>query len=653
MNAPRSSRLKGLFDKSPFAGGVAAGTSSRRVRMVQAQLPLLIVAVVVSYQLLLAQLEPQALAFWAQLLFYGINGPLVTYFVLGWIGLEVRERERAESDLRDLFLELSESHERLAAVQKVTRSVSEATDLSGVLETAIAGLTAAVGASAGAIALEGGVIRSVGLDALPLEVADLEPLRDAYGTLERPSGFAGAKSRLSLPLRWGERFIGAVHLYFTGMPRAESRELLEILVGELAVAIEAASIRTRDLLTLFEVDRSIRAESNLERLLEGVVSKIQERVKADSSAVYLSDEDGRLALAWGRDASGETVSSGAAQQGHQPAAQLEHSADLTSQHAAPLTLEYSSSASSLAQLAAQQRVPLMIGGLESQPVLQTADGETVRVLEVGDPVLSGARAVLALPMVSENEVIGVIVLADSSRDAFDLRELPLLGLLANQVTLAVRNARAYLYSEELAIFDERNRIAREIHDGIAQSLAFTAMKLDLAERILERDPERVRSELVSAKTTLREQIKEVRRSIFALRPLNLERLGFVETMRQYVKDFGEQNSVKSTLEIIGEPKLSPTNEAVMFRILQEALNNVAKHSRANKVSVNLKASASGTALNVIDDGVGFDPAQLTGIVSSVGGLGLQAMRERIEARGGEFEYVSSVGAGATVSASLP
>lgn len=658
MNAPRSSRLKGLFDKSPFASGVASSTSSRRVRMVQALLPLLIVAVVVSYQLLLAQLEPRSLAFWAQLLFYGINGPLVTYFVLGWIGLEVRERERAESDLRDLFQELSESHARLATVQKVTRSVSEATDLSGVLETAIVGLTEAVGASAGAIALEGGVIRSVGLDVLPLEVADLEPLRDAYETLERPSGFAGAKSRLSLPLRWGERFIGAVHLYFTGMPRTESRELLEILVGELAVAIEAASIRTRDLLTLFEVDRSIRAESNLERLLEGVVSRIQERVKADSSAVYLADEDGRLALAWGRDSSGETMRSGAALLEHQHATQLEEGAErthlpLTLEHGAPFTLEYGSSAGSLAQLAAQQRVPLMIGGLESQPVLQTADGETVRVLETGDPVLSGARAVLALPMVSENEVIGVIVLADSSRDAFDLRELPLLGLLANQVTLAVRNARAYLYSEELAIFDERNRIAREIHDGIAQSLAFTAMKLDLAERILERDPERVRSELVSAKTTLREQIKEVRRSIFALRPLNLERLGFLETMRQYVKDFGEQNSVKTTLEIVGDAKLSPTNEAVMFRILQEALNNIAKHSRANKVFVNLSANSSGTSLSVTDDGVGFDPAKLTGIVSSVGGLGLQQMRERIEARGGQFGYVSALGAGAKVSASLP
>ena len=623
----RTSVSRSLLDRLTFSHAEAPGATYRRVRVVQALLPLLIVAVVVSTELLIAQLVSRDTAFWVQLLFYGINGPLVTYFVLGWISQEVQIRERAERDLRGLYLELSESHARLGAVQKVTRNVSEATELGGVLEAAIQGLTEAVGASAGAIALEGGVVRSIGLEELPREVLDLEPVREATETLERPSGFPGAKSRLSLPLRWGERFIGAVHLYFAGMPRAESRELLEILVGELAVAIEAASIRTRDLLTLFEVDRSIRAESNLERLLEGVLSRIQERVRAERSAVYLSDEDGRLSLAWGRDASGETMRAG---------------------------MEHGWVVGSLARLAAQRREPLMVNDLESQPMLESPDGQPVRLLETDDPVLNGARAALALPMVSENEVIGVIVLADSSRDAFDERELPLMGLLANQVTLAVRNARAYLYSEELAIFDERNRIAREIHDGIAQSLAFTAMKLDLAERILDRDPERVRQELETAKITLREQIKEVRRSIFALRPLDLERLGFLETVRQYVKDFGEQNGVKTTVEISGEPKLSPTNEAVMFRILQEALNNIAKHSRAKQVIVQISVSLSSeTILTVTDDGVGFDPAKLTGVVSSVGGLGLAQMRERVEARGGRFEYLSQPNQGAKVTARLP
>jgi signal transduction histidine kinase len=622
----RTSLTRSLLDRLTFSHEEKPGALYRRVRLAQALLPLLIVAVVIAYQLLVVQLQSRSSAFWAELLFYGIIGPLVTFFVLGWIGIEVRERERAERDLRGLYLELSESHARLAAVQKVTRNVSEATELGGVLETAIQSLTEAVGATGGAIALEGGVVRSVGLDELPLEVLDLQPLREATDTLERPSGAAGAKNRLSLPLRWGDRFLGAVHLYFAGMPRAESKELLEILVGELAVAIEAASIRTRDLLTLFEVDRSIRAESNLERLLEGVLSRIQERVRAEASAVYLSDEDGRLSLAWGRDAHGETLRAG---------------------------LEHGWSVGNLALIAAERREPLLVGDLERQTTLETMQGEPVLIALPDDPVLNGARAALALPMISENELVGVIVLADTKANAFDARELPLLGLLANQVTLAVRNARAYLYSEELAIVDERSRIAREIHDGIAQSLAFTAMKLDLAERILERDPQRVKQEISDAKTTLREQIKEVRRSIFALRPLDLERLGFLETVRQYVKDFGEQNNVKTTLEISGDPKLSPANEAVMFRILQEGLNNVAKHSRAKHVGVNLTAASNGAKLEVTDDGVGFDPQKLTGVVSSVGGLGLQQMRERVEARGGRFEFNSSRGAGTKVVATLP
>jgi signal transduction histidine kinase len=152
---------------------------------------------------------------------------------------------------------------------------------------------------------------------------------------------------------------------------------------------------------------------------------------------------------------------------------------------------------------------------------------------------------------------------------------------------------------------------------------------------------------------LREQIKEVRRSIFALRPIDLERLGFLETIKGYVKDFGEQNRVQATLEIVGEPQLSPTNEAVMFRILQEALNNIAKHSKAKTVNVSLRVDSSGTRLGISDDGVGFDPQALTGVVSSVGGLGLQQMRERLQARGGQFEFRSSVGAGTRVTAVLP
>ena len=613
------------LEKIGLGASRVPGAVYRRVRMAQVVLPPLIVLVVVLFQLLVVRLDPERSSFWAELLFYGINGPLVTAFVMTWIAAEVRERERAETELRNLYTELSESHARLAAVQRVTRNVSEALDLESVLETAIISVSEAVGAKAGAIILESGVVRVFNLLELPREVTDLEPLRAASAVLDRPSSVAGVKSRLSSPLRFGERFLGALHLYFEGMPRSQSRELLEVLVGEVAVAVDAASLRTRDLLTLFEVDRSIRAESNLERLLENVLTRIRERVRAEASAVYLADEDGRLALTWGRDVAGRVVRSG-------------NELGLT---VGNLVLE-----------SAAQRLPLSVPDLQHQPMLDTKHG-LVQLYQPDDPVLGGSRAAIALPMLTESELVGVIVLGHSQENAFDTRELPLLNLLASQVTLAVRNARAYLYSEEIAIFDERSRIAREIHDGIAQSLAFTAMKLDLAGRLLEKDPKRVLSELETAKTTLREQIKEVRRSIFALRPLDLERLGFLETVRQYTKDFGEQNNLKTMLELHGEIRLSPTNEAVMFRILQEALNNIAKHSRAKNTVVTLQSNSSGAQLTVQDDGIGFDPSALTGRVTTAGGLGLAQMRERVELRGGQFEYSSRPQNGTRVTAVLP
>ncbi len=589
------------------------GALYRRVRLAQVFLPPLIALVVLVYQLYIVHLPTWGSAFWAELGFYGIIGPLVTYYSIGWIGVEVQEREKAERDLRGLYLELSESHRRLAAIQQVTKQVSEANDLASTLETAIKGLTAAVGATAGAIALESGIVRTVGMGEVstPLEVFDLEPVRSATATLERPSGWAGATNRLSVPLRWGDRFLGAVHAYFQGMPRAEAKELLEILVGELSAAIEATEHRTRDLLTVFEVDRSIRAESNLERLLEAVLGRIGARVNASAAAVYLADDGDRLTLAWGRDVRGERV------RGYE--------------------------AGRLALQVAHSRTPVLLDDLEAAPEF---DGSA-------DPVLEGARSAVGLPMLSDTELVGVIVLADERPNAFDPNERPLLGLLANQVTLAVRNARAYLYSEELAIVDERSRIAREIHDGIAQSLAFTALKLDLAGRLLGRDNERVKSELETAKNTLREQIREVRRSIFALRPIDLERLGFLEAVRFFVRDFGEQHGIRTELEQVGDPMLSPTNEAVAFRILQEALNNVAKHSKAKIARVTLRSDANGTVLTVQDDGEGFDPDALTGMVTSAGGLGLHQMRERVESRGGQFAFSSKRGAGTRVTANIP
>ena len=585
-----------------------------RVRLARIWLAPIVMVVVLAYQGLVVRPQLPETQMLFSLLFYGLAGPVAVYLVMTWISAEVLQREKTEIDLRRLYQELANSHARLAAVQDVTRRVSEASDLDDVLQAAVNGLVEAVGATGGAIILEGGLVRVTNLPIpAPPEVLDLEPLRTARGSLERPSGWDGASARLSAPLRWGDRFLGAVHAYFGPLPPQSARDLLEIIAGEVAAAIEAAEHRARDWVTLHEVDRSIRAETNLERLLTQVLNRMRARVPAPIAGVYLVDEHGRLLLTIGELAPGLPARVGMAGE--------------------------------FARQAGELRAPRLENDLlESFPT---------GAEDPADTLLEAARSVIGLPLVAESELVGVIVLANVQPGQFDARELPFLGLLASQATLAVRNARAYQYSEELAIMEERSRIAREIHDGVAQSLAFTALKLDLTGRLLTSDPAKVAGELAQASSTLREQIREVRRSVFALRPINLDRLGFLETMRRYVADFGEQNSVRTSLEIEGEPHLPSQDELALFRILQEALNNIAKHSGARHAWVSLSATASRVELSIRDDGKGFNVATLTGRVSTAGGLGLSQMRERLQSKGGVFEFSSSQGSGTRITASLP
>jgi signal transduction histidine kinase len=291
---------------------------------------------------------------------------------------------------------------------------------------------------------------------------------------------------------------------------------------------------------------------------------------------------------------------------------------------------------------AARREPVVLGRLE--PAARQKLG----------PLLRTANSVLALPLLADTRLLGVTVLVHPDADRFDAEVLPYLGLLASQVSLAVRNATAYLQSEELAITEERTRIAREIHDGVAQLLAFTALKLDLVTKLMEKDPRRAAAELDLARDTVRETIREIRRSIFALRPVDLERYGFLETVKRYVADFGQQNEVRVRTEVGEVDGLSPKSEGVLFRIFQEAMHNVAKHARATLVEVRLGTDQDGMVfVQVTDDGAGFDLQQVSGRVTSAGGLGLRQMRERVEDRGGTLLIESREGGGTTVRAAVP
>jgi signal transduction histidine kinase len=255
---------------------------------------------------------------------------------------------------------------------------------------------------------------------------------------------------------------------------------------------------------------------------------------------------------------------------------------------------------------------------------------------------------LAVPL-REQTPIGLLLVQGQAEN---LRQrLPFLRFLAAQVTLAVRNAQAYLRAEELALTEERNRIAREIHDGIAQALAFMALKLDLSERLLLTNPERAKEELRQVKETLRSQIREVRHSIFALRPIDLERYGFLESVRRYATAFAEQAGFRVRLSLPEKIELSQASELVFFRVLQEALTNAAKHGRPGLVQVKLTPLGErGGLLEISDNGKGF---RADASAVAMGGFGLTQMRERVEARGGRLEVESAEGKGTTIRAELP
>jgi signal transduction histidine kinase len=595
-----------------------------QVRLARIWLPIAIVGVVLVHQLAIVPLGDDAWRFWSQLLFYSVLGPIVTYVTLNWIALEVRSRERAQVELQRLFRELQDAHAVLGALQRVTEQFASAPDLEHAVDAASRGVREATGARLAAVVVGSGVV-SVHADDLHAAARDAAQrtalrrdgavqynARDTY-VVSEPDG----ATTVVLALRWGGKHEGSLQATFDVAPDDKQLETLRILAADFAAAAEAVQGRTRDLLTLFEVDRSIRAEGNLARLLSTLVSRMAARVGAQRAGVYLCDDDGTLDLRVAVRQSGT---------GFEP------------WRPPPLPLRRGEG---LVGRAADAGDPLVLAAL--------ADGER----RSGGPLLREAGSAVLLPLSNDERLLGVIVLANDERGRGSDASLPFLGLLAGQVSLAVANASAYLQSEELAIVEERNRIAREIHDGVAQSLAFAGLKLDLISRLLERDTSAAQSELLAARGAIREMIREIRRSIFALRPVDLERHGFVETLRRYAVDFGQQNDIVVELNIPPLPELSLKSEAVMFRIFQEAMNNVAKHAAARTVTITLEVDLSGmVAIEIADDGVGFDPAAVDDRVTSAGGLGLKQMRERVESRGGWFEVYSEPGEGTRVAASV-
>jgi len=204
------------------------------------------------------------------------------------------------------------------------------------------------------------------------------------------------------------------------------------------------------------------------------------------------------------------------------------------------------------------------------------------------------------------------------------------------------------------IEEERMRIARDMHDGPAQSMANLVLQAEILERLISRDPQLVVNELADFKDSVRTVLDETRRLIFDLRPMTLDDLGLVPTLRKFVKEFGERAGISTMLRVNGnEARLPGSLEATVFRIVQEALNNARRHGQPTAVEVIAKFQPDSLEVLVRDNGIGMDVAAAQGSIDTTKHFGLISMRERTELEKGHFRISSTPGKGTEVAVSFP
>lgn len=200
---------------------------------------------------------------------------------------------------------------------------------------------------------------------------------------------------------------------------------------------------------------------------------------------------------------------------------------------------------------------------------------------------------------------------------------------------------------------ERQRLAQQMHDGPAQSLTNLILQAEIVERLFDAEPARARTELGQLKTSANVTFQRVRDFIFALRPMMLDDLGLLPTIRRYTQQFESVNKLPVTLTLNGDRTLAPYVEVTIFRAMQELLTNVAKHAHASRVQVTLDLNAEPIVLIIEDDGSGFDAAPVLARARERGSTGLVTLEKRVEMLGGAINYQSATGRGTRVRVIIP
>ena len=281
-----------------------------------------------------------------------------------------------------------------------------------------------------------------------------------------------------------------------------------------------------------------------------------------------------------------------------------------------------------------------------------AEGRLVTLAPDGSTDDRSGPAV-CLPLLSKGKVQGVMALVAASSQGMSEQELDILRAIAGEVGIAIENAKLLDQLQNLAVLEERDRIAREMHDGLAQVLGYLNLRLRMAESMLAQgDINATHNELEAAASVTQDAYADVREAILGLRTSVKPEQDLVATLSEYLRKFRQYSQLPVELLVDGgEPfALPPAAEIQVIRIIQEGLTNVRKHARAKRAWVRLARDERAAQITIGDDGRGF---VVEDAATQEGHYGLHTMRERAESLGGSLTVRSTPGAGTTLLVTIP
>ena len=421
------------------------------------------------------------------------------------------------------------------------------------------------------------------------------------------------RSLLVVPIRLSGRVLGMALNYTIGETYPITPEDIELASGvanSVALAVENARLygETRQRLAesqgVQRVTTSLLRKNTLQEVLEIICNEALNLTDATGSAVLLLEGENELKVT---SAVGESLSA----------------------------LDRLLIDGSLAGQAVRRREPVIFNDVAS------LDLEYLRDLDI--------HSLLAVPLMVETKIIGALDVINKV-GGFSREDLRIISLFADQTAIVIDQARLHQRVEQMAVVEERQRLARELHDSVTQALYSVNLYAEAARMALTAGKKDVALEdLQMLREMTREAMLEMRLLVFELHPLVLEKEGLVAALRARLAAVENRSGLKTEIKVEGSHPLPIAIEEELYRIAQEGLNNVVKHARARNIKISLKYSETSVCLEFQDDGTGFDLQA----ARESGGMGLRGIEERVRKTGGSLTVESAPGAGTKLTVTVP